>query len=657
MLSFHSNSFKARQDIKSGASDRLACKPDHRIETQHLHLQVLVYAAVAHFTKQQAPALDLTSGAKMPLLPTSNDDFASSLYGRMHGVDQLLTDTWSDPRKPAAMPVPVHLTPTHRAPYVLCPTPIRGSSLDASLPPPYTPLPLALDRPTAPVGGLSSCSPHYRREHAVIPLNSGPVLIPSLASCGDAGGVNTYRAGWRPPQLDVASLQWEGRAEGREGRAAWGRVGAGQGVPGTPKTAGVTSHMRWASLPCALPSVQPMTAGIEVLHMQRSQPRLQHQEDSPTRTRTSDQQIDPDGQAGPSAGHSAAAAMRIRAPSFNDPRDRFHAWSFASHPQRSTPAYAHSRGASVSEAPRGQSLVSGHKRSLSEKLKRLIIPTLPLKPERDREISGPASNQVNVCEDTTNASPRPPFNHTAPKVSEPTSTAYGNRSDIFNANENSQPRGKVSTDHLHLQVDVRVPDRPYRSPGTASFMVRRDWPDHASQEADARDHAAFGRKISASAEAQAYVAVQQQKRRKSDEAIRRYEAAIRGLEEDEYEFGYPDEEEEGAGDYAKRASDATFGPGTSRGLLAPNATNLRGSCKDEKLDEGDGVGYVLQEQDESDECASRASTRVAELIENLLGDKPPSVSESEAYTSSDDSFGTSPVTRLGNDLHCDVVLN
>jgi hypothetical protein len=157
--------------------------------------------------------------------------------------------------------------------------------------------------------------------------------------------------------------------------------------------------------------------------------------------------------------------------------------------------------------------------------------------------------------------------------------------------------------------------------------------------------------------------VQQQKRRESDEAIWRYEAAVRGLEEDDYEGeeeGEEEEEEEkeeGVTDHAKRASDATFGPGTSSGLLAPDAANPRGSCKDEKLDEGDGVGYVLQEQDESDECASRASTRAAELIDNLLGDKPPSVSESEAYTSSDDSFGTLPVTRLGNDLHCDVVLD
>jgi hypothetical protein len=57
------------------------------------------------------------------------------------------------------IPVPIPTSAFHAGPPLLSPTPTRSSSMDAALPPAYTPLALGLERPNAPVGGLSSCSP------------------------------------------------------------------------------------------------------------------------------------------------------------------------------------------------------------------------------------------------------------------------------------------------------------------------------------------------------------------------------------------------------------------------------------------------------------------------------------------------------------------
>ena len=196
--------------------------------------------------------------------------------------------------------------------------------------------------------------------------------------------------------------------------------------------------MRWASLPSALPrEVQvPHTAAPQTFRF-------------PLRS-------------------TSNAGAPVRAiPSFDHPLDRIQGTSLGrSRLNAPTPIHrgadAHSNSESQGHNQEHKSQRHGHKRSLSEKLKRLIIPTLPNK----REIRHIDENVAR------SAAFSPPV---APRVGK--TCAVTTKADLASDNQDRDRdrSGMISTDHL--QVDIpssSAPERPYRSPGTASFLVARE---------------------------------------------------------------------------------------------------------------------------------------------------------------------------------------
>jgi hypothetical protein len=136
---------------------------------------------------------------------------------------------------------------------------------------------------------------------------------------------------------------------------------------------------------------------------------------------------------------------------------------------------------------------------------------------------------------------------------------------------------------------------------------------------------------SASAEAKAFVADQEARKRESDEAVWEYEAAVRGLEYQEYR-------EYQAG-YGKRGSGGTFGE--RDGVLVPH---MRVECADTDVSNTEATQSTESGVSEVDSCRTASKSEVngnewdVSVIERTKQGSEPGSDES-----SERSFGTSPV--------------